>query len=440
MLRSPAPLSLVRSKATDPEMLGRYFDLLEATLMENHLDGKPGQLFNMDESGMPLDPKAPKLVFQKGSNAFNVSSGTKSQITVVACASAAGFCMPPMVIWDRKTLAPELAVGEVPGTIYGLSSKGWIDHELFDVWFNNHFLRYIPAARPILLMLDGHSSHFCPDTIRLAAQHKVIMFTLPPNTTHISQPLDKGCFGPLKEAWKHVCHEYLTMNPGKIVTKFEFSQLFNKAWMRSMTISNVTSGFRVTGIHPFDCEALLQPIPDPPSILEESGLAYIPLISPFKRRTAAHICSLPTTAGDECEFSEEEISQFEYWLANDCEVSNDRYNAWLAQHHPSSPAASHVWMRPLQCMGITRFLLYPSPPSKIPTAVPKQCGRVLTSHDNLLFLEEKQRLKAQKEREIETRRRVREEKKHARQMEMEKKKKGVICLSIIILLYSLCSP
>ena len=76
VLRSPAPLSLVRSKATDPEMLGRYFDLLEATLMENHLDGKPGQLFNMDESGMPLDPKAPKLVFQKGSNAFNVSSGT----------------------------------------------------------------------------------------------------------------------------------------------------------------------------------------------------------------------------------------------------------------------------------------------------------------------------------------------------------------------------
>ena len=98
VLHSPAPLSLVHSKATDPEMLGRYFDLLEATLMENYLDGKPGQLFNMDESGMPLDPKASKLVFQKGSNAFNVSSGTKSQITVVACTNAAGFCMPPMVI------------------------------------------------------------------------------------------------------------------------------------------------------------------------------------------------------------------------------------------------------------------------------------------------------------------------------------------------------
>ena len=35
---------------------------------------------------------------------------------------------------------------------------------------------------------------YCPDTIRLAAKHQIILFALPPNTTHISQPLDKGCF------------------------------------------------------------------------------------------------------------------------------------------------------------------------------------------------------------------------------------------------------
>ena len=69
------------------------------------------------------------------------------------------------------------------------------------MWFNKHFLRYIPSARPVLLLLDGHSSHYCPDTIRVVAHHKVIVFALPPNTTHISQPIDKGCFGPLKEAW-----------------------------------------------------------------------------------------------------------------------------------------------------------------------------------------------------------------------------------------------
>ena len=56
-LRTAVPLSLTRAKASDPEMLSRYFDLLEKTMEENHLTGKPGQIFNMDESGMPLDPK-----------------------------------------------------------------------------------------------------------------------------------------------------------------------------------------------------------------------------------------------------------------------------------------------------------------------------------------------------------------------------------------------
>ena len=251
-LRATTALSLTRAKASDPEMISRYFDLLEKTLIENDLTGKPGQIYNMDETGMPLDPKPPKVVVKRGSSAHNLCSGEKAQETVVACVNAAGSSIPPMVIWDRKILAPELTVGEIPGTIYGLSSNGWMDQELFNIWFSNHFLRYAPAVRPLLLLLDGHSSHYCLDTIRLAAKEKVIVFALPPNTTHLSQPLDKGCFGPLKMAWRQTCHEYMTKNHGRVVTRYQFSALLNKAWMQSMTISNITSAFRTTGIYPFN--------------------------------------------------------------------------------------------------------------------------------------------------------------------------------------------
>ena len=64
-------------------------------MKENRLHGKPGQMFNMDESGMPLGPK---LVFEKGCRASSACTGEKTQITVVACASTAGFAM---VIWDH---------------------------------------------------------------------------------------------------------------------------------------------------------------------------------------------------------------------------------------------------------------------------------------------------------------------------------------------------
>ena len=104
-----------------------------------------------------------------------------------------------MVILDRKTLPQDFTMGEVPGTVYGLSPRGWNDQELFDCWFSKHFLRYAPTARPLLLLMDWHSSHYCPATVRLAAKEQVVLFVLPPNTTHLLQPLDRGTFAPVKD-------------------------------------------------------------------------------------------------------------------------------------------------------------------------------------------------------------------------------------------------
>ena len=59
--------------------------------------------------------------------------------------------------------------------------EGWIDRDLFHQWFAFHFLRYAPQERPLLLLLDGHSSHFCPETVHLADEHDIVVFILPPN-------------------------------------------------------------------------------------------------------------------------------------------------------------------------------------------------------------------------------------------------------------------
>lgn len=110
---TPAPLSIARAIAVDEDALGRYFYLLERTLGDNGLLEKPCQIFNMDKTGMPLSPQSPKCVFTRGEkNPVNIDGGDKAQITVVACVSAAGYCIPPMVIWDRKKLSLELTAGE----------------------------------------------------------------------------------------------------------------------------------------------------------------------------------------------------------------------------------------------------------------------------------------------------------------------------------------
>ncbi len=74
-----------------------------------------------------------------------------------------------------------MATGEIPGTHYGFSENGWTNSILFE------FMRYAPASRPLILFMDGHSSHYFPETITLAAENGIIIFTLPPNTTHLTQ-------------------------------------------------------------------------------------------------------------------------------------------------------------------------------------------------------------------------------------------------------------
>ena len=83
---------------------------------------------------------------------------------------------------------------------------------------------FFMSARPLLLLLDGHLSHYCPEMFCLAAAEQVmIIYALLPNTTHLTQPLDKGYFGPLKVCWKEACQDYMKKNPGKVVSRYSFS-------------------------------------------------------------------------------------------------------------------------------------------------------------------------------------------------------------------------
>ena len=189
-LRTAVPLSLARAMATDGGVLDKYF---ENCLTQNVIFDKPGAIFNCDETGLPLNPKCAKVVQRVGTkNSSFVTGGDKSQVTVLACTSAAGYTIPPFVIFDRQSLNPSMTKGEVPGTLYGLSHNGWINSELFFHWFLQHFLEYAPPTRPLMLLLDGHSSHYSPTTIKLAAENQIVMFILPPHTTHFAQPLDRG--------------------------------------------------------------------------------------------------------------------------------------------------------------------------------------------------------------------------------------------------------
>ena len=131
-----------------------------------------------------------------------------------------------------------------------------MDQELFYFWLVEHFIPNAVSERPLLLLLDGHSSHFEPKSIEYAQNHGVIIFCLPLHTTHECQPLDCSLFGPLKRHWQQACHVFYQSNPGKVISKLNFNSVFQNAWFAAITPANICSGFKKAGVHPFNPKAV----------------------------------------------------------------------------------------------------------------------------------------------------------------------------------------
>lgn len=83
--------------ASDERLIDMYFNLLEQALIDNGLLECPGSLLNCDEQGLPLNHTPSAVVAIKGQkHPRAVTCDTKKQITVLACASAAGNVLPPL--------------------------------------------------------------------------------------------------------------------------------------------------------------------------------------------------------------------------------------------------------------------------------------------------------------------------------------------------------
>ena len=117
-----------------------------------------------------------------------------------------------------------------------------------------------------------------------AVANDVIVFCLPPNTTHFLQPLDNGPFGPLKRYWRQECHSFCNRNPGRVVTKLQFNQLFSRAWSQGMTMQNIVAGFQHAGVYPFRRPEEEDTSIQRSSLANSINIRYLPFHTPKQRR------------------------------------------------------------------------------------------------------------------------------------------------------------
>jgi hypothetical protein len=96
-------------------------------------------------------------------------------------------------------------------------------------------------------MYDGHGSHVTYEMIDAARKSNVILFCLPPHTTHKLQPCDVGAFSPLKRAWEARCDVYLQEN-GIPLQARDVVQEYMEARSVSFKEETIKQAWRKSGI------------------------------------------------------------------------------------------------------------------------------------------------------------------------------------------------
>ena len=117
-----------------------------------------------------------------------------------------------------------------------------------------------------MLLTDGHKSHLTLEVVDLCIKNKVILFCLPPHTTHALQPLDVALFKSLKDNFSKTVRALSFTKKNFIVTKKEFSRVVKSPFEKAFSIPNIKVGFQKCGIYPFNPDVVPKSKMDPSNV------------------------------------------------------------------------------------------------------------------------------------------------------------------------------
>lgn len=83
----------------------------------------------------------------------------------------------------------------------GVSEKGWTSDDLTIYWLKEVFdpnTRRRTVGTHRLIILNGPGSHVTPEFDKFCAANSIVVLQMPPRSSNLLQPLDVGCFAPLK--------------------------------------------------------------------------------------------------------------------------------------------------------------------------------------------------------------------------------------------------
>lgn len=177
--------------------------------------------------------------------------------------SGAGDLLPPYVCYKSENLYNTWMENGPVGARYNRTQSGWFTSEIFCDWVMTIAFPYFRRLDgPKILIGDNLCSHISFAIIKKGLDEGINFIFLPPNSTHLCQPLDVSVFKALKSSWSTVISEWKQKNKG-VIPKCFFPKLLNNSILKTVNLKeNILSGFRKCGIFPFNPNSVLDCIPD----------------------------------------------------------------------------------------------------------------------------------------------------------------------------------
>jgi hypothetical protein len=272
------PYDRQRALCEDHKVISRWFKLVEET--KNKYGILDEDVFNFDEAGFMMGKITAQRVVtgsESRSRPKAVQPGNREWVSVIQGVNAAGWTIPPMLVFAGEFhLSEWYEEDDIPSNrAIAVSDNGWTTNKNEVAWLK-HFIahtnnRIVGARR--LLVFDGHESHHSLEFQELCQANNIYTLCMPPHSSHLLQPLDVGCFAPLKRAYGHEINHLIRCHINHI-TKAAFLPAFKAAFDRSFTPANIRSAFRGAGLVPHYPDAVLSKLdvqlrtPTPPALPE----------------------------------------------------------------------------------------------------------------------------------------------------------------------------
>jgi len=250
-----------RALCEDPELIGAWFRLVEN--MQAKYGVVDSDFYNFDETGFMMGQICPGMIVTRADRRGKskaVQPGNREWATAIITINGEGRSIPPfLVVQGANHLANWYSETGLPHDwVIKPTNNGWTNNETGLEWLK-HFDKHTAAQTKgpyRMLVLDGHESHESVEFQEYCKSHNIITLGLPPHSSHLTQPLDVGCFAVLKRKYGRQIEGFMKAHINHI-TKVEFLMAFKQAYQQSITVANGQAGFRGAGLIPFDPQAVI---------------------------------------------------------------------------------------------------------------------------------------------------------------------------------------